>query len=216
MNGYLLKKDMLLVRKRFAVMFIMGLLIFIGIEYQVRESLIRWMPMSMLSGLFSYMLVGMVFEKEERNQASCLLLSAAYSRKDIMRNRFMFIVGLSVAFLLCCAVLGGVIYGWGMDDLWISCGLGLTSSAVPLAVMVPVLARFEYVKAQNVIMTVFFALVILFVLGIRFAEGFQKILESMHRISTGIGFVVILLICAGLLTLSGWISVRMFDQREFY
>ena len=216
MDIHLLKKDMVLIRKRFAVLFALGLVIFAVLEYQVRESSVRWLPLPLLSCLFMYMLVGLIYEKEERNQASYLLISAAYHRRDIMRCRFLFLVGLEVVFLLFCTVINGFICRWSAGDLLLSAGLGMLVGALPLSVMTPVMARFEYVKAQNAIMIVFFALVIAFTLGTKAAGDMVTVLGRLGELNAGIIFGGAVGISAVILILSCGISVRMFEQREFY
>lgn len=216
MDIHLLKKDMVLIRKRFVVLFALGLVIFAILEYQVRDSSVRWLPLPLLSCLFTYMLVGMVYEKEERNQASCLLISAAYHRHDIMRCRFVFLVGLEVAFLLCCTVINGFLCRWSAGALLLSAGIGVLAGALPLALMTPVLARFEYAKAQNAIMVVFLSLVMVFTLGTRASEDMMTVLGRLESLNAGIIFGGAVGTGAVLLILSCGISVRLFEQREFY
>ena len=105
MDMCLFNKDRLLIKRRFTVLFVFFTALLLIYEIRLGGTSAPPPTLPLYACLFTYMLVGMLYEREEKNSASCLLISATYSRRDIMRSRFLFLVGLSLAFVLYCAPL---------------------------------------------------------------------------------------------------------------
>lgn len=217
MDRNLLYKDWLMVRRRVCILAPLAMVIFTVFEMQARDSIFRWMPLPMLACMFMYMVVGMVYEKDDRNDAPMLLISAAYSRRNIMLNRYIFISGLGFGFLLLCLAIKLAIYRFDFGEMVTAWGLGMVVSAAIVAVAVPFLAKYSYVKAQNTMMIIYFLLVVLFVLGVRYGSGFTELLLGANDLkSPGMFLLVTDGAAIAALAASCRICLRVYDQREFF
>lgn len=217
MDRNLLYKDWIMVRRRVCFLTPAALVIFTAFEIQARDSIFRWLPLPLLACMYMYMIVGMVYERDDRNQAPVLLISAAYSRRNIMLNRYAFISGLGLGFLILCAIIKLAIYRFDFGEMVTAWGLGMVVSAAIVALAVPFLAKYPYVKAQNTMMIILFLLVILFVLGVRYGSGFVGLLMGINDLKQpGVFLLVTDGAAIAALAVSCRICLRVYDHREFF
>lgn len=94
------------------------------------------------------------------------------------------------------------------------CILGMLTAVCVAGVVIPILSKFRYSKAQSVITAAFFALFIAGMLAAAHCRGLTSQLAGLLEMQMPT-VLLIAVICAAVLFVSYHISMRMFEAREF-
>lgn len=217
MDIRLIRKDFLLIKRWLIPVFILFIFLPLILEIQINDSRMGWLPVPLLLCTFTYMLIGILYEKDERNTANYLLLSSTYNRRMLIKNRFYFIISLVCCYLIVCFLITLCIYPEEPKAALTGCSAGMLFSALIAGLMVPFLSKYHYVKAQNIMMIAFFGSVVLLTLGAKYGQSFFKIGGPIDRFTESPVFIwaSIPVLCFAVLTISYAVSVRAFENKEF-
>lgn len=214
MDMNLWKKDFMLIRKQFFVTTSVEFVLFLVMEIQFRGSIFSGLPLPVLTGLFTYMLTGRVFERDEKNMGACLMISAGYGRRQIIRNRFGFIASISFTFWFLCSVIHFIFSGFMFDKIIVSCSIAFFVSSLFIGAAVPFLSKYSYIKAQNAMTAMYFLIIIVFLFVGRYWDMLPQWMKGfIHMGPAGsVGVIGIGLVILGV----GYVlSLMGYELREF-
>ncbi|RDY31071.1 ABC-2 transporter permease [Lachnotalea glycerini] len=153
MNFNLIKKEFLLMKRKLFIYMILCLGLIVFAKLFVNQEIIENILVGAIGALFSYFITIILFEAEEKDKAEAIMVTLPYTRREIVKAKYNYLIFVSVLFYCLCMLESGFLVLFQIGTFCTSGILyGLFASIVIYGLMIPFFIRFHYVKATNVMM----------------------------------------------------------------
>ena len=161
---------------------------------------------------------------DEYDNGAVYLFSLPITRKGYVAEKYTFGMITSLFIWIVITVLSYIVGGIRkievpLDELAVISMAALVVVSLVLSVSIPLQLKFGVEKSRMAFIAVFALAFVVAVAAIKLAEwssiDISTLLEKMSHVSFGAGMIVLLILAAAMLGISGVISLRIMEKREF-